>query len=236
MNLEVHPVGENHIILLLSYYDTSKCVSIINQLQRQLKIEGIRSMRPGLDCLLFELQDNVDRDALTRTLLNIKVDEISEVSGEIVRVPVCYELGIDLENICKTVSLTKQEVINLHSASTYTVWMIGFMPGYPYMGELPKVLQIPRKPNPDTKLPAGSVAIAEEFVGVYPFDSPGGWHVLGRTPFRLFDYQRKRPSFFNYGMKVQFYPITKDEFDLLSGGRASVPADVQAGRDAGSPG
>lgn len=235
MNFEIHPAGENYIILLLSYYDTSKCVLTINQLQRQIKLEGIRSMRPGLDCLLVELQDNVDRDALKRMLLKIEVDDITEVSGEIVRVPVCYELGLDLEKISRTVGLTEQEVINLHSTPTYTVWMIGFMPGYPYMGELPKALQIPRKPNPDPKLAAGSVAIAEEYVGVYPFDSPGGWHVLGRTPLRLFDYQRTKPSFFNYGMKVQFYPITKDEFDSLWGGRPSVPADAQAGRDARSP-
>jgi inhibitor of KinA len=215
MNLEIHPAGENHIILLLSYYDTSKCVTTINQLQRQLRVEGIRSMRPGLDCLLLELEENVDLDALKETLLKIQVDEITEASDEIVKVPVCYELGADLENISRTVRLSEQEVINLHSAPTYTVWMIGFMPGYPYMGELPKALQIPRKPNPDPKLAAGSVAIAEEYVGVYPFDSPGGWHVLGRTPLRLFDYQRPKPSFFNYGMKVQFYPIGKAEFEKI---------------------
>jgi inhibitor of KinA len=215
MNLEIHPVGENHIILLLSYYDTSRCVSTINQLQRQLKVEGIKSMRPGLDCLLLELQDNVDRDALKKTLLNIQADEIKEVPREVVRIPICYELGVDLEKISKTVGLTEQEVITLHSTPTYTVWMIGFMPGFPYMGELPKALQIPRKSNPDPKLAAGSVAIAEEFVGVYPFDSPGGWHVLGRTPIRLFDYQRSTPSIFNYGMKVQFYSIDKTEFEKI---------------------
>jgi len=215
MNLEIHPVGQDHIILLLSYDDTSKCVSTIRQLQRQLKIEGILSIRPGLDCLLLELQDNVDRDALKRTLLQIQADEITESSGEIVKIPVCYELGIDLERISKTVGLTEQEVITLHSMPTYTVWMIGFMPGYPYMGELSKALQIPRKANPDPKLPAGSVAIAEEYVGVYPFDSPGGWHVLGRTPLRLFDYRRNNPSLFHYGMRVQFYSITKDDFEKI---------------------
>jgi inhibitor of KinA len=235
MNIEIHPVGEEHVILLLSYYDTSKCVSIINQLQRQLNIPGIRSIRPGLDCLLLELEETVDRQDLKRTLHNIEIKEVSETPKDIIKIPVCYELGIDLEKVSKTVGLSKEEVIRLHSSSTYTVWMIGFMPGYPYMGELPKALHIPRKSNPDQKLAAGSVAIAEEFVGVYPFDSPGGWHVLGRTPIRLFDYQRDRPSIFNYGMKVQFYSITKDEFDLLLGGRASVPADAQAGRDARSP-
>ena len=83
------------------------------------------------------------------------------------------------------------------------------MPGFPYLGELPAELHLPRKANPDLKLPAGSVAIAEEFVGVYPFDSPGGWHVIGRTPLRLFDYKRSEPSLFHYGMSVEFYPISK---------------------------
>src|SRR5262245_25925319 len=148
MNLEIRAVGESHVILSLSYYDTSKCVSIINQLQRQLSIPGIRSLRPGLDCLLLELEDSVDRQDIKRKLQNIEIDEISETSGEIIKIPVCYELGADLENISKTVGLTKEEVIKLHSSSTYTVWMIGFMPGYPYMGELPKPLHIPRKSNP----------------------------------------------------------------------------------------
>ena len=180
MNLEIYPVGENHIILALSYYETSTCISKINQLQRQLRIPGIRSIRPGLDCLLLELENSVDLDDLKRTLQSIEVTEISETSDEIIRIPVCYELGIDLENISRTVGLSKEDVKDLHSSQTYTVWMIGFMPGYPYMGELPKALQIPRKSNPDPKLPAGSVAIAEEYVGVYPFDSPGGWHVLAQ--------------------------------------------------------
>jgi inhibitor of KinA len=215
MNLEIYPVGENHIILSLSYYNTSTCVSKINQLQRQLRIPGIRSMRPGLDCLLLELENNADLYDLKRTLQSIEVSEISETSDEIIRIPVCYELGIDLENISRTIGLSKEDVKGLHSSQTYTVWMIGFMPGYPYMGELPKALQIPRKSNPDPKLPAGSVAIAEEYVGVYPFDSPGGWHVLGRTPLRLFDYRKTNPSLFHYGMKVQFYSIDNDEFEKI---------------------
>jgi inhibitor of KinA len=215
MNLEIRPVGESHIILSISYYDTSTCISKISQLQRQLKIQGIRSVRPGLDCLLLELEDNIDRDDLKRTLQSIELIEIRETSDGIIKIPVCYELGIDLETISRTVGLSEEEVIRLHSSETYRVWMIGFMPGFPYMGELPKALHLPRKSNPDPKLPAGSVAIAEEYVGVYPFDSPGGWHVLGRTPLRLFDYRRSSPSLFYYGMKVQFYSISKDEFEKI---------------------
>jgi KipI family sensor histidine kinase inhibitor len=93
--------------------------------------------------------------------------------------------------------------------------MIGFMPGFPYLGELPAELRLPRKSAPDPRLHAGSVAIAEEFVGVYPFDSPGGWHVLGRTPLQLTDYNREDPWIFRYGMSVRFFPITKMEFNNI---------------------
>jgi inhibitor of KinA len=218
---EIHPLGENAIILFLSYYDTSKCVNTITQLQKQLaelKIPAIISIRPGMDCLLLELADGADRDQLKQLLSQIELGEFKETSSEVVRVPVCYEpeFAPDLENISKAVGLSQQEIIDLHSSHIYSVWMIGFMPGYPYMGGLPEVLHIPRKSNPDVKLAAGSVAIAEEYVGVYPFDSPGGWHVLGRTSIKLFDYQRARPSFFEYGMKVQFYSVSKDEFMFLS--------------------
>lgn len=220
LGLEIHPQGENGIILLLSYYDTSKCVSAVAQIQQQLselKIPGIRSIRPGMDCLLLELENDADREQLKRSLESIQTAEIKEIPGEVVRIPVCYEpeFGFDLEPISKVVDLSPQEIIQIHTSQTYSVWMIGFMPGYPYMGELPKPLQIPRKSNPDPKLPAGSVAIAEEYVGVYPFDSPGGWHVVGRTPLRLFDHRRSSPSLFHYGMKVQFYSITKEEFEKI---------------------
>src|SRR4029078_5470972 len=122
-------------------------------------------------------------------------------------VPVCYELGSDLDEVCARTKLSQDQVIELHTSKIYSVWRIGFMPGYPYMGELPQQLQLPRKNKPAQGIPAGSVAIADEFVGVYPFESPGGWHVIGRTPWRLIDYSRENPSLFTYGMRVRFYPI-----------------------------
>jgi inhibitor of KinA len=218
---KIYPLGETAIILFLSYYDTSSCVKATADVQKQLvnlKIPQIKSIRPGMDCLLLELTTDADRDELKQWLQKIEVHEIKDTPAKVVRVPVCYEpeFAADLDTIAKKVGLSRSEIINIHSSQTYSVWMIGFMPGFPYLGELPKELHIPRKSNPDPKLAAGSVAIAEEYVGVYPFDSPGGWHVLGRTPLRLFDYQRSQPSFFEYGMKVQFYPIGKDEFEKIT--------------------
>ena len=217
---EIRPLGENAVLLFLSYYETSRCVNTIGFLQNklaELKLPEIRSIRPGMDCLLLKLEDDADRNHLKQSLLQIELRESKETSSEVVRVPICYdpEFAVDLESISKALGQSQEEIIDLHSSHIYSVWMIGFMPGYPYMGALPKALQLPRKSNPDVKLAAGSVAIAEEYVGVYPFDSPGGWHVLGRTPITLFDHQRSRPSFFHYGMKVQFYSITKNEFEQM---------------------
>jgi inhibitor of KinA len=217
---ELYNVGENHIILLLSYYETSTSVSAVSQLQHRLQelaIPGLRSIRAGMDCLLLELEDGADRNRLETLLKAIDLGQLNETPGEVVKIPICYEpeFAIDLKNISNVVSLSPEEIIKIHSSQTYSVWMMGFMPGYPYMGALPEVLQIPRKSNPDPKIPAGSVAIAEEYVGVYPFDSPGGWHIVGRTPLRLFDYHRTSPSLFHFGMKVQFYSITKDKFEKI---------------------
>lgn len=220
--LQIHPSGENAIILLVSYYNTSTCVTAVRQLQNQiteLQIPGVISVRPGLDSLLLEFEDGADRKQIEKGLENLELAESTEKPSfhETMRVPVCYEpeFGIDLENVAKATRLTPEDVIQHHSFPVYKVWMIGFMPGFPYLGELSQTLQIPRKPTPDPRIPAGSVAVAEEYVGVYPFDSPGGWHVLGRTPLRLFDYRRTSPWLFQYGMQVQFYSITKEEFQII---------------------
>jgi KipI family sensor histidine kinase inhibitor len=221
--VQIQPLGENAVILLLSYDDTSKSVAAVRQVYRKIKdatISGITSLRPGLDCLLVEFEDPAVPERLETELQNFKPStNFDAESGEIVRIPICYdpEFGTDLSSVSKQTGMSVELVVKLHASAVYKVWMIGFMPGFPYLGKLPSELHLPRKAMPDPKLPAGSVAIAEEFIGVYPFDSPGGWHVLGRTPLRLADYYRSDPWLFHYGMTVQFYPVTKIEFEQLKG-------------------
>jgi inhibitor of KinA len=111
--------------------------------------------------------------------------------------------------------LTEEEVIQLHGDRVYRVYMIGFLPGFAYMGKVDKRIATPRKINPRALVHSGSVGIAGEHTGIYPFDSPGGWNIIGQTPLLMFDEKRKDPVLLNAGDKVKFIPITVDEFQHL---------------------
>jgi KipI family sensor histidine kinase inhibitor len=130
-----------------------------------------------------------------------------------VEVPVVYgdQYGPDLEWIADYHKMTPQAVIRLHTQPLYQVYMIGFMPGYTYMGEVPDALVTPRRKTPRTRVPGGSVGIAQKQTGIYPVASPGGWQIIGRTPVRLFDPQRKPPCYLEMGDRVKFFVITEQE-------------------------
>ncbi|NWF92523.1 MAG: 5-oxoprolinase subunit PxpB [Syntrophaceae bacterium] len=130
------------------------------------------------------------------------------------RVPVLYggPYGPDLEGVARYHQISPEEVIRLHCSKPYFIYMIGFMPGFPYMGELPQELVTPRLKTPRLSVPAGSVAIAQRQTGIYPMESPGGWQILGRTPVKLFDPEKDPPALLHTGDLVQFYPISEKEF------------------------
>jgi inhibitor of KinA len=132
-----------------------------------------------------------------------------------VEIPVCYdeEFALDLDRVANHTSLTPDAIIALHSSAEYTVACIGFMPGFPFLSGLPQQLRVPRLESPRTKVPAGSVAIANVQAGVYPLESPGGWNVLGRTPLRLFRVNESPPTLLRPGDFVQFRRITRDQFE-----------------------
>ena len=132
-----------------------------------------------------------------------------------VEVPVVYggKHGPDLEWVASYHHLSAEEVIRYHSLPTYMVYMIGFTPGYPYLGELPDALSTPRRKTPRTLVPRGSVGIAQKQTGIYSVDSPGGWQIIGWTPIPLFDPQRNPPSLLVMGDRVEFYSITAEEAD-----------------------
>lgn len=130
------------------------------------------------------------------------------------KVPVCYHpsLAPDIEALAQQHNLTIREVIHLHTTTTYNVYMLGFLPGFPYMASVHERLATPRKPSPRKNVPAGSVGIAGNQTGIYPFASPGGWQIIGQTPLTIFDAAKQDPAFFQPGDSVQFYAITIDEF------------------------
>ena len=125
------------------------------------------------------------------------------------RVPVCYEgeFAPDLAEVAQLTGVTQSEVVALHSGTRYHVYMLGFLPGFPYLGDLPERLALPRRADPRVRVPAGSVSIATNLSAIYPYESPGGWHLIGTTPTRLFDPALPRPALLAPGDMVRFEPI-----------------------------
>ena len=157
-------------------------------------------------------------EELKQLLLSLTQGGIEE--GEelpVVEIPVCYggEYGPDLEEVAQHCSLTPEEVIARHTAPTYRIYMLGFTPGFPYLGGMDPSIAAPRRKEPRIHIPAGSVGIAGEQTGVYPIVSPGGWQLIGRTPLRLFDPQREQPILLSAGAGIRFVPIDEETFRKL---------------------
>jgi KipI family sensor histidine kinase inhibitor len=136
------------------------------------------------------------------------------VGGTLWRVPACYEgeYAPDLAEVARLTRLTPAEVVALHSGTRFHVYMLGFLPGFPYMGDLPEPLALPRRADPRVRVPAGSISIATSLTAIYPYESPGGWHLIGATPIRLFDPKRANPALLAPGDTVVFDPIDAAAF------------------------
>ena len=131
----------------------------------------------------------------------------------ICRIPVCYdmEFGIDLPEVSRVTGLSLEKIIELHVSKIYRVYMLGFLPGFAYLGEVDPRLHMPRKQSP-TAVIAGSVGIVSNQTGLYPLNSPGGWQIIGRAPVKLFEQKDKHPVKLQAGYEVQFYEISREEF------------------------
>ncbi len=133
---------------------------------------------------------------------------------KLIRIPVCYDTAYapDLAGLARSSGLSQEEVIERHTANIYHIYMIGFLPGFAYMGEVDERIATARKPQPTVVQP-GSVGIAGRQTGIYPLASPGGWHIIGRTPAPMLQFDKEPPCLYKTGDRVQFYAITPDEFD-----------------------
>ena len=141
--------------------------------------------------------------------LNKLEKNYNKVKDQILNIPVNYggKYGEDLEEVSKILSISEEQIIDIHSSKPYYVFMIGFSPGFPYLGGLDKRLECPRLPTPRVEVPAGSVAIADRQTGIYPFKSSGGWRIIGKTNLKLFDKKNENPSLIKPGIRVKFTPL-----------------------------
>jgi KipI family sensor histidine kinase inhibitor len=149
----------------------------------------------------------------------LEVAETRRSGARLWQVPVCYEgeFAPDLADVARLTGLTPGEVVTLHSGTQFHVYMLGFLPGFPYMGDLPAQLELPRRADPRLRVPAGSISIATSLTAIYPYESPGGWHLIGATPIRMFNPERPEPALFAPGDAVSFQPIDAVAFASIRG-------------------
>lgn len=174
-------------------------------------IPSYRSLLIQYDPLILAAEDL--RALVLSALAEGKDAEFQE--GPLVEIPVCYGgiFGPDLLEVAACLNLDPEEVIYIHSSTVYHIYMIGFTPGFPFLGGLDRRLHIPRKKTPRARVPSGSVGLAGEQTGIYSLDSPGGWQLIGRTPIQLFDPRRPQPIYLQAGQRVRFRPIGSEEFE-----------------------
>jgi inhibitor of KinA len=186
---------------------------------RETPFPGLLDLIPSYRSLLVQFDPIViSWEEVTANLLQV-LAELTESPREetcsLVEIPVCYggAFGPDLPEVSSCLGLTPEEVIAIHSNTVYHIYMIGFTPGFPFLGGLDPRLFVPRKKIPREKVPAGSVGLAGQQTGVYSMDSPGGWQLIGRTPLKLFDLRRPDPIYLKAGQQLRFRPLEAEEFE-----------------------
>lgn len=194
-------------------------VSALEAAVRAARLPGVVETVPAFASLLVRYDPLLtDYDTLAAALgpLAARTRVRRHQGGRTVTIPVCYggDFGPDLGFVAQHAGLTEGEVVRRHTAPKYRIYMLGFLPGFPYLGGLDPALFTPRLQNPRTAIPAGSVGIGGQQTGVYPVASPGGWQLIGRTPLKLFD--PDRPLRYAAGDRIKFVPITPRQFGELA--------------------
>lgn len=222
-------------VRFLTTGDTSMLVEFGNEISTEINarirafnialekksVPGIVEVVPTYRSLTVHYRPEVIRhEKLRDTLKGLlgSLDEVEIPPASVVEIPVLYggEVGPDIGFVAEHSHKTVEEVIKIHTEPEYLIYMLGFTPGFPYMGGMSPVIATPRLTTPRVKIPGGSVGIAGSQTGVYPIDSPGGWQLIGRTPLKLYDAQRETPILLQAGQYVKYRAIDKAEFDDIA--------------------
>jgi KipI family sensor histidine kinase inhibitor len=216
MKPRIVPLGDSALLVQLGNeidLTVNQRVHALAALIDQSPMEGLIETVPAYGTLLIHYDPLILDYSKANQWVKSKLEQIQDSGSRKPRqieVPVKYggEYGPDLETVAAYHNLQVEDVIRIHSERIYTVYMMGFTPGFPYMGKLDDAIVTPRLEVPRTNVPAGSVAIAGSQTGIYPLTSPGGWRLIGRTSLVLFDIQSEKPFFFAPGDEVKFIPET----------------------------
>ena len=185
------------------------------------QLPGVREVIPTYRSLLLIYDPGTthpDRLCPAIEAIQTALETQTTEPAKIVEIPVCYggSFGPDMENVQRPHALTADQVIQRHSAPAYLIYMVGFTPGFPFLGGLDETLYTPRLTTPRIMVPEGSVGIANNQTGMYPIASPGGWQIIGRTPLKLFAPHRSTPFLYKAGDKIKFVPISEEKYTRIS--------------------
>jgi len=200
---------------------TNRCAVAYARMVSELSIPGIIEIVPSYtEVAVYYNALEVDYTQISEQLqkVDIVVDQQDKIERRLIRIPVCYggQFGPDIAHVSSCNGITEEELIRIHTSTVYPVYMLGFTPGFCYLGNMSKQIACPRKSTPRNRITAGSVGIAGEQTGIYPIESPGGWQLIGRTPVKLFDPNRQPSTLTAAGDAVEFYPISEEEFRALA--------------------
>lgn len=236
-NPQILPVGDRGLTIVLGdciAYETHQKINQLCQRLEQERIEGILEWVPTYGALLVAYEPEVVLfEALAEKIEKLMAvnEALISTEAEVVTLPVCYggEYGLDLAFVAAHTKLSEAEVVARHVAGDYLIYMLGFTPGFPYLGGMDETLETPRLKTPRTKIPAGAVGIAGKQTGVYPSSSPGGWQLIGQTPLKLFDPFREQPFLLKAGQRLRFEAIDEVAYKAILAEQESVT--LKAGAD-----
>lgn len=196
--------------------DVLDCIHSTTDLIEGSNFEGLIDVIPAYDSITIIFDSNISdlRQKISKEWRG--KDQVKKSKPGIYEIKICYELGLDWDEMEDRTQTKKEEIISIHSAREYTIAMMGFLPGFIFLDGLDDRISVSRKETPRVKVPAGSVGIGGNQTGIYSLESPGGWQIIGRTADSFFDIKKKPPTKLKAGDKIRFNPISKDEFDKMA--------------------